>query len=143
MGLLSKDSRIQALRNCSLFKDLSRSEIARVANAAEDIEVEAGTVLCQEGDLGRELFVIVTGQADVTKGEKLLSTLGEGDYFGELALLDHATRTATVAAKSQLRFLVLSSEVFWPLIDASPKLAQELLRTVARRARTALADPIA
>lgn len=100
-------------------------------------------MLCQEGDLGRELFVIVTGQADVTKGEKLLSTLGEGDYFGELALLDHATRTATVAAKSQLRFLVLSSEVFWPLIDASPKLAQELLRTVARRARTALADPIA
>ena len=139
MRLFSEDAKIKALRGCSLLEGLSRADLGRIAKVADDLEVDAGHVLCQEGDAGRELFVIVEGQVDVTKGEGHLATLGPGEFFGELALLDHAARTASVTAKTPLRFFVVTSEAFWPLIESSPKLAQELLRTVAKRARTAFA----
>ena len=137
--LFSHDAKVEALRGCSLFEGLSRADLARIAQVADDLEVDAGHVLCQEGDAAREFFVIVDGQADVTKGEGHLATLGPGEFFGELALLDHGTRPASVTAKTPLRLFVVTSGAFWPLIESSPKLAQGLLRTVAKRARTAFA----
>jgi CRP-like cAMP-binding protein len=138
--LFSSDAKVDGLRQCSLFERLSRADLARIAQVAEDGEVDAEYVLCSEGDTAREFYVIVEGQVDVRKGDHHLATLGPGDYFGELALLDHATRTASVTAKTPLRFFVVTSEAFWPLIESTPQLAQELLRTVAKRSRAAFSD---
>lgn len=141
MRLFSQDTKVEALRGCSLFEDLSRSELADVAKASEDVEVEAGRVLFSEGDAAHEFYVIVDGEVEVSKGTAKLARLGPGEFFGELALLDHSTRTATVTAATPLRFFVLTSGAFRPLIEDNPKLAHKLLRAVARRARTAFADP--
>lgn len=141
MALFRQDTKVEALRGCMLFEDLSRSELARVAKVSEDVEVEPGRVLCKEGDAAREFYVIVDGEVEVTKAGSTLAMLGPGEFFGELALLDHSTRTATVTAKTPLRFFVLTSAAFGPLIEENPKLAHKLLRAVARRARVAFADP--
>ena len=139
--LFTQDTKVEALKSSSLFEDLGRADLARLAKTTDDLAVEAGRVLCHEGEVAREFYVIIDGEVDVTKGTRVLATLGPGDFFGELALLDHATRTATVTAKTPLRFFVLTSNAFWPLIESNPKLAHKLLRAVARRARTAFADP--
>lgn len=143
MRLFSQNTKVEALRKVPLFADLSRAQLTMLARTTEDVEVEEGRVLCREGDPGRDFFVVVDGEVVVRKKGRKLATLGAGDFFGELALLDQATRTATVTATTPVRFFVLTNEAFWPMVEANPRVAQKLLRTVAKRARAAYSDPSA
>ena len=133
MGLFSQDTKVQALARAPLFAGLSKKELAQLARTTEDLEVAAGKVLCKEGRLGSEFFVIVEGEADVAKDGIHLATLGPGDFFGEVALIERSRRIATVTAKTPLRFFVLSSQGFWGLLDHTPQVERKVLRTLARR----------
>jgi len=108
-------------------------ELVQLAKVTEDLEVPAGKVLCREGEAGREFFVIVEGEVEVTKGARSLGTGGPGDFFGEIALVERAPRTATVTARTPLRFFVLTSQSFWSLLDRSPGVERKVLRALARR----------
>ena len=90
-------------------------------------------MLTKEGQIGQEFFVIVEGEAEVTKDGKTLGTMGPGDFFGEIALIEHTRRTATVTAKTPLRFFVLTSQAFWGLIEASPGVERKVLLALAKR----------
>src|SRR5919204_3275211 len=103
MRLFSQDTKVEALKRAPLFEGLSRKELTQLARMSEDIEVAPGKVLCKEGDRGREFFVIVDGNADVTKKGKRIATRGPGEFVGEIALIWDAPRTATVTAKTELR----------------------------------------
>ena len=97
--------------------------------------MEAGHVLVDQGDAGREAFVIVDGTATVKRNGRKVGTLGPGDSIGELALLDHGPRTATVTADTDLTALVLSAREFAGVIEEVPGLAQKLLGQLAARVR--------
>ena len=131
--LFSHDTKIDSLRRAPLFSDLSKSELETLARRTEDLEVEAGKVLCREGEPAMEFFVIIEGEVEVSRDGRPIRTLGEGDFFGEIALLEDMPRTATVTAKTPLRFFVLTRQSFWSMVDHSPEVERKLLRALARR----------
>ena len=104
-----------------------------LASASDDLQVEAGTVLCREGRIGHEFFVIVDGDADVTRGAKHIATLSGGDFVGEVALLTTTKRTATVTATTQLRCFVLTRSAFRSVLEESPSVQLKVMRTLADR----------
>ena len=139
--LFSHDTKVDALKKAPLFEDLSKDELEQLAKTSEDLEVSAGKVLCREGEPAQEFFVIIDGEADVEKDGKTLRTLGEGDFFGEIALLEDIPRTATVTAKTPLRFFVLTRQGFWSMVERMPDVERKVLRALARRVVENWGDP--
>ena len=131
--LFSHDTKVESLGRAPLFSDLSKDELAQLAKATEDLEVEAGRVLCREGELAQEFFVIIEGEAQVTKGDQQLGTLGDGDFFGEIALIVDIPRTATVTATSPVRLLVVTDRAFRGLIEEMPSIATKVLQVLGER----------
>jgi CRP-like cAMP-binding protein len=107
----------------------------------DDLDVPAGTVLCREGSRGHEFFVIIEGEAEVTRGGKRVATLGSGEFFGEIAVLEPVTRTATVTAATPLRFFVVSAQAFTALLDTDRKIERTVLRALVRRLVAMTGDP--
>lgn len=142
MPRFSQNTKVQSLARAPLFEGLTKRDLGQLAKVTEDLEVAPGKVLCREGDVGREFFVIVDGEVEVTKDGKRLRTLGPGDFFGEIALVEHTRRTATVVATTPLRFFVLTSQAFWGLLDTSPGVERKVLRALVRRVAVP-ADPTA
>ena len=141
MRLFSQNKKIEALKRAPLFADLSRKELIQLARLTDDAEVPDGKVLCREGDLGREFFVLVEGSVEVaTKGTRV-TTLGAGDFVGEISLLEPTPRTATVTAKTPLRFFVLTPKDFRQMLDENPSVERKVLRALARRVLELSRDP--
>ena len=141
MARFRQDAKIAALKGSPLFEGLSRRQLAELARLTDDLEVAAGTVLCKEGSRGHEFFVITDGQAAVTRGDEHLATLGNGDFFGEMALLEPVRRTATVAAATPLRVFIVSARAFESVLATDPKIERTVLRTLARRLLPQSGDP--
>jgi CRP/FNR family transcriptional regulator, cyclic AMP receptor protein len=135
------DAKIARLKQSPLFEGLSRKQLARLAQLSDDLEATAGTVLCQEGARGREFFVILEGEATVTSRGRRIRTLGPGDFFGEIALLERVNRTATVTASTPLRFFVISDTAFKSVLATDPTIEHKLLRALARRVFSVSGDP--
>jgi CRP/FNR family transcriptional regulator, cyclic AMP receptor protein len=133
--LFSHDTKADALAACPFFSGLSRNELLEVAKITEDLEVDEGKPLTREGQSGSEFFVIVNGEVLVTKGGQELRTLGPGDFFGEIALLEDSPRTATVTAKTPLRFFVLTRQAFRSLLAHQPEIEQKVLSALEERVR--------
>jgi CRP-like cAMP-binding protein len=139
--LFSQDRKMQALRRAPLFEGLSRVELTQLSQVSEDLEVPAGKVLCKEGEIGHEFFVIVEGEVEVTRKGKRVSVPGSGDFFGEIALIDEVPRQATVTATTPLRFFVLTRQAFSKLLESSPRVERKVLRALARRVAELSGDP--
>ena len=138
MQLFSHDSKADSLARTPLFGALSRAELVELAKRTEDMEVEEGKVLAREGAIGQEFFVIVDGEVSVSKDGQELRTLGPGDFFGEIALIwDSPRRTATVTARSTLRFFVLTRQSFKSLIDHQPEVEKRVLEALEERVGSA------
>ena len=133
--LFSHDTKAQALGRCPFFQGLSRSELIELAKLTEDLEVAEGKVLTREGQSGSEFFVIVDGEVSVKKDDQEIRTLGSGDFFGEIALLEDTPRTATVTAKTPLRFFVLTRQAFRSMLAHQPELEQKVLSALEERVR--------
>jgi CRP/FNR family cyclic AMP-dependent transcriptional regulator len=129
------DAFLDHLREVSLFSALSRKELSLVARRAEDVKVAAGKVLVNEGAPGSEFFVIVDGNARVTRKGRKVATLGPGAAFGELALLDRAPRNATVVAETPMELVVLGQREFAGILDEVPGFSRKLLAGLAHRLR--------
>lgn len=126
---------LQHLGEIPLFSSLSKKDLGRIARASNEISVDEGHILVDQGDAGREAFVLVEGTAVVHRNGRKVGTLGPGDSIGELALLDHGPRTATVTAATPLTALVLSAREFSGVLEEVPGLAQKLLGQLAARVR--------
>ena len=124
---------MKALAAAPLFAGLSKKELTKLASQTEDLEFQAGMVLCKEGATGREFFVIVEGKVDVTKNERRIASLGPGDFIGEIAIIQQGPRTATAIAKTPVRLFVLTSQGFFSLLDNNPGVERKVLRTLATR----------
>ena len=141
MRLFSQDTKVQALKRAPLFEGLSKKELTQLARVTEDLEIPAGQVLCREGDTGREFFVIVDGETDISSGGRRVAARGGGDFVGEIALLENTERTATVTAKTPLRVFVLTREDFRQLVRENPTVERKVMHALARRVVELARDP--
>jgi CRP-like cAMP-binding protein len=132
---MARDERIAHLAAVPLFSSLSRRELQTLAKAGEEIDVPEGKVLVDQGATGREAFIVLEGTATVRRGNRKIASLGTGDWFGELALLDHEPRTASVTAETAMRVYVIDSRHFEGLLEDIPSVARKLLTYLARRVR--------
>lgn len=125
--------RLEYLRAVSLFAACSDKELAEVASVAEELRVPEGEVLTVQGKVEHEFYVIADGSASVVRDGSLVATLGPGDHFGELALLDPSPRSATVTMTSSGSVLQICEPEFWRLVHDVPTLSRKLLQGLARR----------
>lgn len=133
--LFSHDTKAAALGACPFFAGLSRGELLQLAKLTEDLEVGEGKVLTREGQSGSEFFVIIEGEVSVVKDGEEIRALGPGDFFGEIALLEDTPRTATVTAKTPLRFFVLTRQAFRSLLAQQPELEDKVMAALEERVR--------
>ena len=131
---LRANSKIDLLRRAPLFEHCSKKDLALIAGVAEELDLPAGRVLMQEGDRGREFFVIISGDVEVRRKGRKLATLGPGNFVGEMALLSKAPRSATVTALTPLDVLVIIDRAFIALLDKTPELWLKVARALAERA---------
>jgi CRP-like cAMP-binding protein len=124
------------LASVPLFSQCTKTELKNLARRTADINAEAGQVLIQEGHGAYDFFVIVAGQAEVTRAGEAVAELGAGDYFGELGLLDPALRDATVTARSEMELIVLAQWDFEQALEEAPGMTRRLLTGMAQRLRT-------
>jgi len=89
--------------------------------------------MAEEGDRGREFFVLLEGEADVTKGDRSINTMHEGDFFGEIALVTKMPRTATVTATTDVRVLVITERDFGSLLKHSEEVGLSVAEALAER----------
>ena len=141
MRLFSQDTKVQALKSVPLFASLSRKELIQLERVCEDLEVEPGTVLCKEGEIGHEFFVLVNGEVQVIRKGRRVATLTGGDFVGEIALVTELPRTATVTAETPVRLFVLTRREFHAVLDQNPKVERKVLRALARRLAETSSDP--
>ena len=121
------------LAKVPLFSGLSKKELKLISQLATYLEEPAGTVLTEEGKPGHEFIIVLDGEIEVRQGGKVVAERGAGSYVGEIALLDHRPRTATVVAKTPVAIEVIGQREFAGLLAEVPELSQQLLATVARR----------
>jgi len=126
-----------ALAEVPLFEGLPKRHLRRIAKLARVRRFAAGAPLVRSGDAGRSFFVLLDGNAKVVRRGARPRRLGMGDYFGEMALLDGAPRSADVVADGEVLALTIDRSGFTKLLGAEPTLAQTLLRTLAARLRAA------
>ena len=132
---MARDAHLDHLSSISLFSALSRKELQRVAKASDVVDVKEGHELIRQGDVGREMFVIVEGTATVKRNSRKIGTAGPGSAIGELSLLDKGPRTATVTADTDCRVVVLGAREFAGVLDEVPGIAHKIMAALAERIR--------
>jgi len=133
--MFAKTTKINSLKEVPLFAGLSRKELEIVAKGSDELSVAAGTIIVDQGQTGREAFLILSGTVTVKRNGRKVTTLEAGNLVGELSLLDHGPRTATVVCDTDCTFLVVDQRHFLGIVLASPSLTTKLLATLAGRIR--------
>ena len=130
---LGRNQKIDLIRKVPLFSRLSKTELRQLAMLADEIDLREGKEMTRQGAAGREFFVLLEGTADVEKDGRKINALGPGDFFGEIALVSHEPRTATVTATSPVRTLVITDRSFRRLLDESPQVKTKVMEAMASR----------
>jgi len=128
---------VEQLKKIPLFASLEPRELERLSTSFKERTFEPGQTIAEEGEAGAGFFFIDTGEAVVTVGDEERGRLGPGDYFGDVALIDMGTRTASVLAESELHCYGLTFWDFRPLVESDSRIAWPLLQAMARRLREA------
>ena len=133
--MLHRDRKIELIAKVPLFAGCSKRELAKIASLSDEIDLPAGATLTREGRSGREFCVLISGSADVRAGKKKLATLSGGDFFGEIALILDAPRSATVSATTPVRLLVVERVAFRRLMREFPAIQTKVLEALACQTR--------
>jgi CRP-like cAMP-binding protein len=115
------------LKKVPLFNNLSKRHLREIGKHADQVQVETGKVLAEQGKTGWEFIFIVDGKARIEKDGKVVRQLSGGDFFGEIALIDGKPRTATVTADADMTLLVVHKTSFDHLLDTIPGLQKKIL----------------
>jgi CRP-like cAMP-binding protein len=126
------EERLELLERVGLFATVPREILEKLAQIAVEAEVPAGSVLTHEGRHEGYFFVVASGSVRIERGGRALTTLGPGDFFGSIALVDAGPRTATATAETPTRVLTITEEQFRELLDESPALQAVILNAAER-----------
>jgi len=132
-------SQQEALRNVPIFSGLSDEDLELLARQMKERRFSEGSAVTTEGAGAAGFFVIVEGNATVSVSGEVRTTLGPGDYFGEIALIDEGTRSASITAATDILSYGLTAWEFRPFVEEHPQVAWAMLQTLARRLREAQA----
>jgi CRP/FNR family cyclic AMP-dependent transcriptional regulator len=127
----------ELIRQVPLFSGLDKKELQGLASTMKERQFDTGDTIASEGATGIGFFVIDEGEATVSVHGAEVGTLGHGDHFGEVALIDDGARTATITAKTPLKCYGITSWEFRPLVESNATLAWKMLETMAKRLRDA------
>lgn len=111
---------VDDLRHIALFARMSNADLQEVAKLGEPVEAEAGAHLIEQGDVGTECFLVLEGEAGVISGAEHVATIGPGSIVGEMALIGHRPRNASVVAQSPMRLLSFDIAAFKRLLEDLP-----------------------
>jgi CRP-like cAMP-binding protein len=128
---------LELLQRVPIFSTMERNDLERLARSFKERTFGEGDTVAAEGKGGVGFFVISDGQAGVSVQGEERATLGPGDYFGEIALIDEGARSATITAKSELHCFGLTPWDFRPLVETHAEIAWKLLQAMAKKLRAA------
>lgn len=141
MGIFGRpQDSTERLRDVEFFTGFSDDELQRVTDLADHIDVTAGTLLIDQGDAGVECFVILAGTAGVYVANEHVATLNAGSMVGEMALVDHRPRSASVVAETDVSALRFTAREFRRLLEEMPKASERVMTLLHDRARPARHD---
>jgi CRP/FNR family transcriptional regulator, cyclic AMP receptor protein len=132
---MKNDDRIELLRKVWLFERCTNKELDALASLATPVDLPAGKTLTTQGEAGQEFFVIVSGKVEATRDNVPIGTLGPGTFFGEMSLLEHLPRVATVTTTEPTSVLVLNAREFDELVASMPSVDRKMLIVLAGRLR--------
>jgi CRP/FNR family transcriptional regulator len=132
------DELVESLKRVPIFAGVRDKELGRLVKAMRDSRFNEGEVITTEGRSGVGFFLIEDGNATVSLRGEIVRTLGPGDHFGEIALIDEGPRSATVTASTDLRCRGLAAWEFKSFVQEHPEVAWPLLETLASRLRDAV-----
>jgi len=119
------------LQRVSLFHGISRREFGTLFQSLASRNYQSGEILCKEGDIGRALFILESGEVEVLRQSRRIAVLKPGDYFGEMSLIDEQPRTATVAATQPVRCYLLYKTEIDKLLRQAPRIGAAIMAHLA------------
>lgn len=128
-----RNYKVELLKRVPLFADCSRGELEQIAQIADEIDLNEGKDLTRLGESGREFFVLLEGEADVSRDGEIINKLGPGDFFGEIGLLGGERRVATVTATSPMRLVVLTGAQLRAIESRMAPLGERIRAAMAER----------
>jgi CRP/FNR family transcriptional regulator, cyclic AMP receptor protein len=134
---MAADPKIELLSHVQMFSSLNKKELGLIARSADVVTVKPGKEIVTQGTPGHEFYLVVSGQATVRRNGRKIATLGPGQYFGELALLDRGPRSATVTAETEVELAIISHREFLAVLNQVPAVSYKLLVSMASRLREA------
>jgi CRP-like cAMP-binding protein len=133
---LGHEGTVNCLQSVDQLRDCTRAQLEQVARLAERVQVAEGEALAREGRIGREFFMILSGNVAVTQRGRRVNSLGPGDFFGELAAMNPGPRNATVTALSEVDVLIIGPREFAAMAEI-PGFRDALFKAMAHRLREA------
>jgi CRP/FNR family transcriptional regulator, cyclic AMP receptor protein len=130
--------KVSILKGVSIFDGIPDDMLAQLAGLLEPEEARTGQTIIQRGELGSEMYIVVTGRLRVHVGDETLAELGERDIFGEMSLLDPGPRSASVTAIGDTNLLKLDRDVLTELMQEHIEVSQAIIRVLTNRLRTAV-----
>ncbi len=129
--------RLEAIRKVPLFGGLSDSELETLLSDATEKRYTAGQDLVTQGDMSGPFFLLYEGRCKVLVDGQEKRTMGPGQYFGDMALVDGEPRSATVRAETDVKGLAIPAETFFAILEANFGVARKIMANLSRRARAA------
>lgn len=133
--MLTRVERVLALKNIELFHDIPGEVLADIAALLEEETFEKGQYIVNEGDLGKELFMIVKGEVDVVAGGNVVAVMKDGAGFGEMALIDNQPRSADIVARNDVLVLKMESDDFLEILKQREEVALGVIKVLVGRIR--------
>src|SRR5437763_728894 len=134
------DPKVSLLQAVPGLSALHQRELADLARHFDDLDIDAGHQLIREGEPGRELFLIVDGQAVVSLRDQVLATVGPGEFVGEMTLFERLPRSASVTALTPMRVLIAGAPAF-DALRTHPAVLRRIATTLAQRLRASQGSP--
>jgi CRP-like cAMP-binding protein len=132
---MASDPKLDLLHSIPLFSRLGKSDLRRLGQLADEVDLAAGKVLMRQGEFGSEMFVVVSGSIRIDQNGQTINELGAGDWLGEMALLSEGRRTATATVTEPTRAFVVAHREFHALMDEMPLVRTAVLDCLAERIR--------
>jgi CRP-like cAMP-binding protein len=133
---VARDEKLDLLHRIPLFSGFDRRRLERLGMLADEVDVPSGKVLMRQGESGADMMVLVRGSVAVERDGARINTLGPGDFFGEIALVDGGPRTATITTEEPSTLLVTTHRDFHAMMDEFPEVADQVMNALANRVRT-------
>jgi len=125
---------IEDLRRLPLFANIHENDVARIAEIGEPVDAEQGAILMDQGDVGTECFFVIDGHAGVYASGQHIADIGSGSIVGEMALVGHKPRNASVIAEAPLRLLCFNIAAFKKLLEEMPQSRDVIMKVLEARA---------